>query len=555
MESETVDWKSTEPLAFPIDVNAVLAHMRQDMRDDWFPDPLDYKDLFSNENYLGSVIIGLLLEGNGRYEGSNRTICDIPKKGLGIRYSLETDFYDRFIYQAICSYLIPFFDPLLSPRALGHRYNKKRAKEKYLFKPRIELWQTFEGVTHTALTGNQALLVTDVLNYFENISVETIRISFESMIPSIQANGPEKLRVRNAINSLCNLLIKWGYSDHHGLPQNRDPSSFIANVVLNSIDRRMVELGYDYYRYVDDIRIICPDINSARRALIELVGALRSVGMNINSSKTTILTSRSSPSDVVEFFPGSDDRSITIDNMWRTRSRRVIARSAQYIVNMLSECISSKATQSRQFRFAVNRLIQLIDANIFDIHSSLGNELLDLVIETLNEHPASTDQYCRLISALKPSSDCMVRISTFLCDHQSAIHPWQNYHLWLTLARHSFKSNDLLSFATERIQTHPTDSETSAIFIYLSCVGEEYRLIPVISRFDASWPNRNQRHFLLASRNLEQGELKGIVEKLSLKLKNTARRAAPFFNSTGQPLTQRNPPSIIDLYDEISAYD
>ena len=101
-------------LAFPIDVNAVLLHLHRDMRDDWFEDVLQHRDLFKNKQALREVLHEVLLEGNGRYGASKRSICDIPKKGFGVRYALETDFYDRFIYQAICSYLIPFYDPLLS---------------------------------------------------------------------------------------------------------------------------------------------------------------------------------------------------------------------------------------------------------------------------------------------------------------------------------------------------------------------------------------------------------------------------------------------------------
>ena len=119
-------------LAFPVDIDAVLQHLLQDMRDDWFVDPIQHRDLFANKVQLRHVLHELLLEGNGQYRGAQRCIYDIPKKGLGIRYSLETDFYDRFIYQAICSFLIPYYDPLLSHRVLGHRYNKDRTSERYL---------------------------------------------------------------------------------------------------------------------------------------------------------------------------------------------------------------------------------------------------------------------------------------------------------------------------------------------------------------------------------------------------------------------------------------
>ncbi|WP_219625473.1 hypothetical protein, partial [Vibrio parahaemolyticus] len=86
----------------------------------------------------------------GNYESGDRALYDVPKRALGLRYTLETDFYDRFLYQAICTYLIPYFDPLLSNRVFSHRFNK-HGKKKYLFKHRIELWNTFENLSYVAL--------------------------------------------------------------------------------------------------------------------------------------------------------------------------------------------------------------------------------------------------------------------------------------------------------------------------------------------------------------------------------------------------------------------
>lgn len=549
------DLRRGEMFAFPINAAAVLKHLRQDMRDDWFLDPLEHKDLFAPAHKLDEILISLLTEGNGRYEGSMRTICDIPKKGLGIRYALETDFYDRFIYQAICSYLLPFIDPLLSPRVLSHRYNKRRQKEKYLFKNRIELWQTFEGITYTAISGNQALLATDLINYYENISVEIVRSSFESMIPKIDATGPEKLRIRNAIASLCELLTNWGFSNRHGLPQNRDPSSFIANVVLNTVDQRMMDLGFDYYRYVDDIRIICPDVRSARRALITLIGELRSVGMNINSAKTKVLTSSTPADSVNEFFPGTDDRSLAIDNMWRSRSRRTISRSAKYIAELLFECIEKKETQTRQFRFAVNRLLHLIDANVFDIQSAVAGDISEMIVSSVEEHPASTDQYCRLLDSLPLSQEQIEKLVDFLADDNRAMHPWQNYRFWLFFARRKQTSEKLLETGLRRLREKILSSEAPAIFIYLCCIDRDELLVPFVAQFEEAWPYRHQRHFLLATWRRPLDELKPIIPRLGKKLQKTASRAKAYMNADGKPLTDRDPPQLIDLYDELNSYD
>lgn len=543
-----------ELLAFPIDTDAVLLHLTQDMRDDWFIDVLQHQDLISNKVQLHETLKSLLLEENGRYLGSQRQAYDIPKKGLGTRYSLETDFYDRFIYQAICSYLIPFFDPLLSHRVLGHRYNKKRTSEKYIFKSRIDLWKTFEGVTKTAISNNQSLLITDLINCFENISLKTISTAFETMLEQVKASGPEKILIRNAIHTLCTLLTRWGYNERHGLPQNRDASSFIANVVLNSVDQKMASLGYDYYRYVDDIRIVCSSPRTARKALTELINQLRNLGMNINSGKTVILTKDTPESDIAENFPTTDDRTLTIDSMWRSRSRRVIARSAKYIYQLLKDCIDNKQTQSRQFRFAVNRLIQLSEAKLFDIHTEISDDLKLLLIDTLEDHAASTDQYCRLLSALNLTDNDYKKITQYLMDNEKSIHPWQNFHIWLLLAKNRYKSNEIVQYASSKIYTDVLQAESSAIFIYLRCIDESKALSPVISEFKSTWPFYHQRNFLLATSEFSKEELRPLISELRTKTKGTASRARSYFKD-GRPLIEREPRSPMELYEEISPYD
>lgn len=548
------DDERIEILAFPIDVDAVLQHLHRDMRDDWFEDVLQHRDLFASKKSLSEVLHEVLLEGNGRYSASRRNVCDIPKKGLGVRYALETDFYDRFIYQAICSHLIPFYDPLLSHRVLGHRYDKKQRTGKDLFKGRIELWQTFEGVTRTALRNSQALFATDLINYFENITTENIRIAFEGMLPRINASGPEKVLIRNSINTLCELMAHWGYSEKHGLPQNRDASSFIANVVLNAVDQEMVRLGYDYYRYVDDIRIICDSPRAARQAAMVLIGQLRTVGMNINSSKTKILTAESPSSDINEFFPGSDDRSVTIDSMWRSRSRRVIIRSTKYIFQLLQECIDSRQTQSRQFRFAVNRLIRLVDAGIFDVRGEMAEQLKSLLIDSMEEHAVSTDQYCRLLSTLELSPDELERVAEYLCDHERAIHSWQNYHLWLTLARQKYKTEKLVNLAKQRIKSDVLRSEIAATFIYLRCVGEVGFLEGMAADFRSNWPYYHQRNYLLATSESSRELLKPVLVHLGPKLKGTVIRARNHFVAD-TPLVERERTPMPKMYDELSPYD
>ncbi len=159
---------------FPIDINLVLLHLKQDMRDDWYFDVLQYQDLFDDINYCKTVIEQSFKVGHGVYMADVPTVRGIPKKALSERYALETDFFDRFVYQAAVTYLIKYIDPLLSHKVLSYRYEKYPLKRKYLFKNKLERWNTFEGITLTFMSSGQYLAVTDLTNFFEGISSELI---------------------------------------------------------------------------------------------------------------------------------------------------------------------------------------------------------------------------------------------------------------------------------------------------------------------------------------------------------------------------------------------
>lgn len=541
-------------LAFPIDIEKTLKHLRQDMRDDWFYDAIRYEDLLSNGKSLNAILSENLEINHGIYESGHKATYDVPKRALGLRYTLELDFYDRFLYQAICTYLIPYFDPLLSNRVFSHRHNKY-GKEKYLFKHRIELWNTFENISHLALVDNKTLLITDLLNYFEQISIDAIEKAFIGMMSNINASGGEKNTIRNAISILRKLLEKWCYSCAHGLPQNRDASSFIANVVLDVIDKAMISKGYDYFRYVDDIRIICADEYEAKRALNDLIFELRKLGLNINSKKTVILDKDSE--NIQEFFPSSDGTMILIDAMWRSKSKKVIARSVPILFEFLKKQIDDEATQGRPFRYCINRFKTLISSNLFDSKSVLANEISDTLIGELVRQPVSTDQFCKLLTDLDLSNDQHQAICDFVVNEKIAIHSWQNYHLILLMAYKKYAYIALIEHCKRLITNSVEKAEVPACFIYLASIGKESEVEEFISAFKETWPYQHQRFFLIALQNTPQKKLTPMYGKVSYRLKGTVSRLkqSKTFKGGTIYLKDFNTTTINEIYEELSPYE
>lgn len=547
-------WMNGQALGFPVQFDLVLKHLRQDMRDDWYFDCLQYDDLFKDPAEAKQIIISLLQEWNGVYSGTRSVVRNIPKNGYGERYGLETDFFDRFVYQAICSFLIPFYDPLLGHRVLSYRYDPAPLDARYLFKNKIDRWFTFEGVTLTFRRSGRHLLVTDLSNFFENVSRVQIINALQEAVPKLAATGPEKLQIRNAIATLDRLLTQWTFNQDHGLPQNRDASSFLSNILLSSVDREMTRKGYDYYRYVDDIRIIADSEIHARRALQDLIRQLRTVGLNINAKKTEILPPDVSSTKIAEFFPSQNSSTIAINQMWQSRSRRIVTKSVTYIFEMLSQCIAAGDSQTRTFRFAVNRVAKIVESGLFDVGDALSINLLDTLSRSLSEHAVTTDQYCRLIATLDREGRCFPALEVFLLAEEEAIHDWQNYNIWMLLAVRRYRTDQLVGLADRKLREDVKSGEAAAILIWLRCVDEKSIIARCIREFE-SLPYQNARYLLIASSVLDQEALRLLYGRVPIYLKGTSLRAQRHCNADGLPFAVRESTDLLNLVDEISGYD
>ncbi|MHB8066401.1 MAG: RNA-directed DNA polymerase [Desulfobaccales bacterium] len=532
----------------------VVRQLKHDLKDDWYPDSLGYEDTLEPE-LISEAIVESINANDGLYVPGCRAELNIPKKGFVLRYSLETSLLDRAYYHALVATLSPFYDKLLSPVVLSHRYafSGHRA-DRYLFLHPIEQWKLFKGYIALEAANKNVVLVTDVQNYFENIKIDILIGLLRERVSKLTATGTEKARIRTIIDHLARCLSTWCFCGTHGLPQNRDASSFLGNIVMLIIDEAMLKLGYVYFRYMDDIQIVTSSRYKARSALQDLIVELRKIGLNVNASKTKILEP-DTPEYFSEILSQGDQELEQIDNMWRSRSLPVIRRSFEPLRRLAIRMITENHTQERAFRFCVKRFENLALCKEIDIPASYFEPMIEAAITELDTQPCSTDQLVRFLKAAPTAQAQIARVAAFLKDHDRAIYDWQNYLLWQLIVYKEHHDPELLSIARKRIKKSSLQADRAGAMLFLGALGEKKDRETVAGCFVACTNHLLQRNALIAVHELafEAGIKQHVAPHVLPYLKGTYRRIRESFSGCyHRPLPLV---SYLDIYDDVTSYE
>jgi len=539
--------------AFSPDITEVVRQLKQDLKDDWYPDSLGYEDSLKTD-VAAELLTACFQKNHGLFVPDDRTELNIPKKGFVLRYSLEMSLPDRLYYQALVGQIIPFFDPLLPNQVLNHRYAAGGPRAgRYLFKHPIEQWELFKGYVAHEASGKHVILATDVQNYYENIEVDRAIAVLEVNIQHIKAEATEKAKLRRVIAELHRCLRKWCYKSTHGLPQNRDASSFLASFVMLPVDKAMLSHGYAYYRYMDDIRVAAKTRYEARAALQHLTTELRRLGLNVNSAKTKIWEP-----DMPDYHDalGKDEPQLAqIDNMWRSRSLLVIRRSFAPLQKLAKDLIARGATQERGFRFCIQRFENLALCQELGVPKSYFDPMTDACVQQLDPQPFSSDQIVRFLKAAPTSAAQLAHVAKLLGDHERAVYDWQNYLLWQLLVYKKYADPVLIKVARKRAVRVDRPADRAGAILYLGALGSGTDRLFVAKSFKSCAQHLVQRNALIAVHEVEfnAGIKEHVADHVMPSLQGTYKRLRDKFQ--GQYFRSLPQVPVLRIYDEMSSYD
>ncbi len=293
-------------------------HLAQlDSRDDFVEDSLRHADFASQLEFRLDHLIELIA--NGRYRPRHMLDVDIPKSALTVRPGNILPIEEASILHAIIYLVAPKLDGELSDKVYSYRLHKdwvRRVRRgRSIFKDdELELpflkrstikrfdpmeswyiaWPEFDAARKEALKDRRFTHVakTDISAYFENVDLRLL----EDIVKQRLRFEPKLLSLLFRILNAWTRDTAAGVSIGRGLPQGNDVSSFLANYYLLPLDRALDRFarqsGSTWFRYVDDLDILTDSYDSARDAVLLVNQVLRSLHLNLQGSKTRILSGK-----------------------------------------------------------------------------------------------------------------------------------------------------------------------------------------------------------------------------------------------------------------------
>lgn len=320
----------------------------------------------------------------GTYRPSPSVTIDIPKPGWHVRPGVIMSLKDVFVYQAIVLGAIDSIGLRLAWSADNKRFSGLLSDERYnnWFKKETQGWVNFQNRSIELIdSGNGYVVIADISAFFDNID-------HSILAKDLLATGMD----RGKVKLLMKCLKRWMHPRlRKGVPQSLCPSHVLAEIYLDDVDRSLNQAGYYHLRYVDDIRIFCLTEREAREAMRYLTWLLRERGLDIQSSKSRIITADEARAyigetmSIVREIDGDFTAELLMPygTTWEEqRSMRISHRESQLA--------AIRDGFSRHFADGVNFNSPLFHYLIYRLGYSRDSFAVNYCMRTLRERPEET---------------------------------------------------------------------------------------------------------------------------------------------------------------------
>lgn len=186
----------------------------------------------------------------------------------------------------------------LSPITYIHKYNtigEKAMLNSENIRDSIQSKSDFvEGIRNCIQTslGYKYRLKVDVANCYNSIYTHSIAWAIcgkDEAKQYLRTKKPESLKNSYELAEKLDAFIRFQKNNEtNGILVGPFTSRIFSEIVLAAIDRRLVETGFIFRRYVDDYKIYFRSETQARESISQIERILNEYGLHLNNAKTEI---------------------------------------------------------------------------------------------------------------------------------------------------------------------------------------------------------------------------------------------------------------------------
>jgi excisionase family DNA binding protein len=266
----------------PVNLELALTHVKNtDLTEIWVPDVLQHEDQLADS---ASVLAGAQATLDRKLPSPSRLV-EVDKSPMLTRLATLLELSDRVSYQAAVGSFAERIDAQLSDSVFSSRLSDNR---RYFTKHARKQWVAWRQLVRTQLGKDDRWLVkTDLTAYFETIPHD--RLLAEVGALNVDAG---------ILGSLHEMLRAWGYAHGVGLPQGPNASRILGNLYMLPVDRAMLQEGWRYSRYQDDVRVVVDTKTDGFKAIRQFQRECRARGLLVSSAKTKLLHGQAARDDV-----------------------------------------------------------------------------------------------------------------------------------------------------------------------------------------------------------------------------------------------------------------
>lgn len=323
-----------------IDLERALAHVRAfDITDTWVPDVLQHEDVLSDP---AAVLARAGAIFNREVPGPSRVV-EIDKSLMLTRLGTLLALEDRVAYQAAVGSFADRVEALTPDNVFSARLSES---PRYFTKRGTTQWVAWRRFVREQLgETDQWLVKTDLTAYFETVP-------HGRLLADIAALNVDS----SILNVLRDVLRAWGSDQGIGLPQGPNASRLLGNLYLLPVDRAMLQTGWNYSRFMDDIRIVVATKENGFRAIRQFQQECRARGLLVSSAKTRLLHGQAARNDL--------EGDAELEHAQYLVTRNVTGPARKVLKAILRGALKAEAgINERRARFSLWRLTQLRESS------------------------------------------------------------------------------------------------------------------------------------------------------------------------------------------------